>query len=306
MPQNIKKVQWHPACFAALNLEFMDNKHELEILQEQPINELPLRIDVLIIKKNNKSNIRNEIGKIFQAYNLIEYKSPDDELDFDAFLKGIAQAYLYKVDSKKSDKVQLKDISLTFIRMRKPNKLFRLLREYGFVIEEKYKGIYYIKGSAFVSIQIVVTRKLNLQNHRWIKSLTKQLDRENVEQLLSMTNQLQEISDKKYADVVWEVITRLNEELIKTMREERDMCKAMAEIFKPEVDAAVEAAVAVAVAAVKDTAFNDGFNDGFNNGIDDKGIQVFKNMIKRGFSRGDAQAIAEISDELVGRALAEC
>ena len=37
MSQHTKRVQWHPACFAALNLEFMDNKHELEILQEQPI-----------------------------------------------------------------------------------------------------------------------------------------------------------------------------------------------------------------------------------------------------------------------------
>ncbi len=68
------------------------------------------------------------------------------------------------------------------------------------------------------------------------------------------------------------------------------MCKAMAEIFKPEIDA----------------AFDDGFNNGFNNGIDDKGIQVFKNMIRRGFSVKEAQSLAEISDKLVERALAEC
>lgn len=95
------------------------------------------------------------------------------------------------------------------------------------------------------------------------------------------TIQLSEIEDKKFADSVWEVVTRQNVELIKKMREDEKMCKAMAEIFKPEIEAA------------------------FINGFDDKGIHVFKNMINRGFSREDAQSIAEISDELVERALAE-
>ena len=66
------------------------------------------------------------------------------------------------------------------------------------------------------------------------------------------------------------------------------MCKAMAELFKPEIDA----------------AFDNGFNNGFGDGVDNKGIQVFKNMIERGFSREEAQQLADISDELVERALA--
>ena len=69
------------------------------------------------------------------------------------------------------------------------------------------------------------------------------------------------------------------------LMEDKEMCKAMAELFKPEIDAA--------------------FDNGFNDGVDDKGLHVFKNMISRGFSKEDAQSIAEISDELVERALAE-
>lgn len=38
------RMQWHPAFFAALNLEFAKNKDDLEFLQEQSVNELPLRI----------------------------------------------------------------------------------------------------------------------------------------------------------------------------------------------------------------------------------------------------------------------
>lgn len=117
-----------------------------------------------------------------------------------------------------------------------------------FLIEEFCAGIYYVSRSDSIAIQIVVSKELD---------------------------------DKYYADSVWEIVTTQNKKLFEEMREDEDMCKAMAELFKPEIDAA------------------------FDNGVDNKGIQVFKNMIERGFSREEAQQLADISDELVKRALAE-
>ena len=67
------------------------------------------------------------------------------------------------------------------------------------------------------------------------------------------------------------------------------MCKALAEIMKPEID----------------EAFNNGFNNGFDDGTNNKGIQVFKNMITNGISKELAQKYAEISDSLVEKALSE-
>ena len=46
-----------------------------------------------------------------------------------------------------------------------------------------------------------------------------------------------------------------------------------------------------------------GLKKGLKQGIDEKGIQVFLNCIARGMSREDAQAIADISDSLVEKAL---
>ena len=63
------------------------------------------------------------------------------------------------------------------------------------------------------------------------------------------------------------------------------MCKALAEIMKPEID----------------EAFNNGFDDGTNN----KGIQVFKNMMSNGISEELAQKCAETSDSLLEKALPE-
>lgn len=222
------RLQWHPACFAALNLEFLENKEELEFFQEHSVSELPLRIDTLIIKKTRTHKLRNEIGDIFRCYNLVEYKSPRDEMTFNTFLKGIAEVYLYKI---KQEKTRIESYSLTFIRDRKPVALFQMLN-----------------------------------------SLTKKLSVEQVK------------------------------ELIEKLMEENVMCQALMEIMKPKFDAAVAEAVNAAVAEAKESAFN----DGFNGGIDDKGMKVFINMIKRGFSKEDAQAVAEISDELVEKALTMC
>ena len=90
-----KKVQWHPAFYGAMHLEFRENKEELEFTEEVILNTMPLRVDMLVVKRKFPCEIRNEIGKLFRKYNLIEYKSPEDTLNYDVFLKGIAYTYLY-------------------------------------------------------------------------------------------------------------------------------------------------------------------------------------------------------------------
>ena len=314
------RKQWHPAFFAALNLEFSKNKDDLEFLQEQSVNELPLRIDALIIKKTHNRKIRNEIGELFRWYNIVEYKSPEDELSFNTFLKGIAEVYLYKI---KQEKTRIDSYTLSFIRARKPVVLFAILKRYHFSVVEKYLGIYYVTGRNIIPIQIIVTNRLNKTEHIWLNSLTRALSLGQAKELINSTNELQDVKQKRFAEAVWEIVAKANEDLIEKIMEENIMCQALMEIMKPKFDAAVaeavDAALAVevpkAVAKVKESAFNDGFNDGFNNGfndgfnngfnggIDDKGIKVFCNMIKRGFSREDAQAMAEISDELVEKAI---
>ena len=48
---------------------------------------LPLRIDLLIIRKKAGEVIKNEIGTFFLGHNIIEYKSPDDSMNIDTFIK---------------------------------------------------------------------------------------------------------------------------------------------------------------------------------------------------------------------------
>ncbi len=80
------KIQWHPGFVAAMNLELAENRDDLIYEKEYNLNTKPLEIDLLVIKKDSDIQITNEIGKLFRGHNIMEYKSPDDHLDIDAFL----------------------------------------------------------------------------------------------------------------------------------------------------------------------------------------------------------------------------
>ena len=79
------KIQWHPAFCAAAELELRFNKDDLEFKREYNLSKKPLQMDLLIIEKRKGVQIQNEIGKIFRAHNIIEFKSPDDGMTIDNF-----------------------------------------------------------------------------------------------------------------------------------------------------------------------------------------------------------------------------
>ena len=83
------KIQWHPGFYGAAEIELIANKRDLEFLREYNLNKEPIRMDLLIIKKLSDVKIKNEIGHIFKKYNVIEYKSPDDELSIDDYYKTV-------------------------------------------------------------------------------------------------------------------------------------------------------------------------------------------------------------------------
>lgn len=276
-----KKVQWHPAFYGAMHLELKENKEALEFTEELILNTLPLRVDMLVVKKKVPCEIQNEIGRIFQKHNLLEYKSPEDALNYDVFLKGIAYAYLYKAKEEHVDEVKLEDMTLTFIREGKPIKLLEKLRKEKFLIEEKWAGIYYIIKEGSIKIQIVVTKELSRENHIWLNSLSTGMNEHNIKELVYTTKALRRLDEKVQADSLWEVVATVNREMVERVREDEKMCKALAEIMKPEIDEA------------------------FSNGQRESKILVFRNMIKDGISPEQAKKYVEINDQLAEQVLAE-
>ena len=237
--------QWHPAFCSAIKLELVENKEDLEYTNEYNINTKPIQVDLLVIKKSSDISINNEIGKIFRGHNIMEYKSPDDSLNLDTFVKVIGYACLYKANEKYFDEIRLEDITISLVRDRYPRVLMKWLKENKYLVIEAYPGIYYVEKEGMFPIQIIVGSRLNRNNHLWLKSLTQKMTETDVEKLVLQVKALSDLGDRNHAEAILQVSIKENLALFEKMKEEGDVVvsNVIMEFMKPEIDAVVKEAV---------------------------------------------------------------
>jgi hypothetical protein len=70
-------IKWHTAFVEALQLELEQYQDILEFKPEYQLNDEPLIMDVLVVKKVKDVVIAKNIGAIFKSDNVVEYKSPE-------------------------------------------------------------------------------------------------------------------------------------------------------------------------------------------------------------------------------------
>jgi len=228
------KKQWHPAFCAAIELEFREDKDLLQYEREYNLSKKPLQIDLLVIKKGVGRRLKNEIGDFFLGYNIMEYKSPGDDLNIDDLYKVLGYACIYKSETGGLDEIPDTDITISLVRENKPIKLLNDLTK-KYMVEEKSTGIYRIKGMLF-PLQILVTKKLDPILHSWLCSLTRSMKHESAENLLSNYSSLEDTSDKQNAGVIVDFVSNINTELfIQILKESDRMTEAMKELIAPEL-----------------------------------------------------------------------
>ena len=109
-------------------IEFGDEAKYLEFDPEHLISKKPMQIDVLV--KNEKHvKLKKNIGRVFRQYNIIEYKSPEDDLDIDDFYKTYAYACLYKSDAEAVDLIPADELTITFVCYHYPRNMLRKLEQ---------------------------------------------------------------------------------------------------------------------------------------------------------------------------------
>lgn len=234
-------TQWHPAFCSAIKLELVENKEDLDYINEYNINTKPIQIDLLVIKKSQDVSVNNEIGKIFRGYNIMEYKSPEDSLNVDTLIKVYGYACLYKSNESYVDEIQLDDITISLVREGYPRELFKWFKRNGYQVEEKFKGIYYVKKEGLFPIQIIVGKQLNSDNHLWLKSLSQKMTERDVEKLILRIQKLSDQGDKNHAESILQVSVKENRDIFDRMKEGSDaaMRNYLMEFMKPEIDALV-------------------------------------------------------------------
>lgn len=240
---NETKIQWHPAFCSAMELTFLKDAGALDYTSEFNLPAKPLQADFLVIKKNKDTQIRDEIGRIFRRYNLLEYKSPGDGLNIDTWYKTIAYGCLYKIlAGKRVDQIPADEITLTIVRRERPKKLLDRLAADGSEICCPYPGIYHVNGNTLFETQIIATKELPPETHIWLKALTRNIDEEEARQVVDGANRFPDASrEHRLADSVLQVAVSANHRMFEHLKKEDPiMCDALRELMKPELDEALE------------------------------------------------------------------
>lgn len=238
MPDSPEKLAWHPAFCAAAELEFIENKNELDYVREYNLNKEPLRIDLLIRKKYTSDvPLKNEIGHIMKMYNVIEYKSPDDSMNIDDFFKTIGYASLFKSLGSRVDEVKTDEITVSMFREAYPRELFSKLRREKYIITENYPGIFYITGSLPFPVQIIVISRLAPETHSSLRVLSYKAQISDIERFILKVNKYTEQGDIKNAESILQVSGPANYDLFEKLKRRNPiMCDFLKELMKDYVE----------------------------------------------------------------------
>ena len=191
----------------------------------------------------------------------------------------------YKSDTKNEDEIPVQDITLTFVSVKYPRKLIQhLKKEWGYRIEEKFQGIYYIrKEKDILPMQLIVTSRVSWDDNLWLHSLTNELKEK--EQIKHIVDEYKLNKSNQLYESVMDIIVKANYQKFEEAR--KYMCKALEELMADVIEEREKEAI----------------DRGMEQGIEAKGIEVFHNCLNQGMSVEQARLIAGISSELVQQEL---
>ncbi len=232
----LERKQWHGPYFGSMRLELKENGEGCEYDGEYILNTKALQIDMLARTKGEITWVLDEITQGFRRHNIIEFKSPDDALDLDVFYKTLGYGCLYKAQGSHVNAIHRMDISVTFIRERKPEKLLQELAELYDVVE-RAPGIYMLQGEGLLfAVQILVLREMTWEKHIWVTALQRQITREHARLLLLEMRKLEKVQEREWADSVLQLVIANNKEIFERLKGDEFMCQALRELMAEEID----------------------------------------------------------------------
>ena len=231
-----EKIQWHEGFYGAVEWELRAFRQDLTFETEHELSKKPLRVDLLIIKKNRDVKIDTSYARAFRRFNVIEYKSPEDSLTIDDFYKTIGYAMLYKGLGEHVNEVPSEELTVSLFRYGRPRNLFQALaEEAGITVEETYPGVYAVSGF-HIPVQIVVSKELTKEEQSALRLLTRSADEEETIRFVRSMESLTVPGDRNNARAALEVIAAANLKLFARIGREVSMEQVMRAIFGDEWD----------------------------------------------------------------------
>ena len=196
---------WHSAFVQAIQHELEDYRESLTFESEHQLTTEPLRIDVLIIKKEKDVVIKKNIARIFRQFNVVEYKGPGDSVTIEAYHKTQCYARLYVA----LNKLDINDVSVTIAATRLPKKLLTFLNGQ-YTVVHIMPGICTVVGDACPT-QIIVSEQLPEKDNLWLNSLRSGLTADRLERLALSSGQ--NVPMDAYFQVIGEANIKAMEDL---------------------------------------------------------------------------------------------
>ena len=230
------RINWHHAACEVLKIELEEYLDTLEFYEEYHLGKSKdaLRSDILVIKKLSELQISKQIATIFQTYNLIEYKSPADNLSIDDYYKLIGCGCIFRSITGKVNEVENRDITLTFLVSKFPVKLEKELKKRQIPLAKRAPGIYDIDREIF-RIQLIVNRKLDARENLWLRCLDSELKEKSLYEGLERSYARHKNEERYSAPmnaIVWSNYERKGESGI--------MCEALYDLFADELEERME------------------------------------------------------------------
>jgi hypothetical protein len=158
-----------------MRLELEPYKSVLEFISEHQLTAEPQKIDLVIIKKTPGAVIDKNIAQAFKRINIMEYKSPEDNVSVWDFYKALSYAAQYAYQNK-TDPAE--EMTVSLVVTRHPRELLKhIAKNKRYTVTEDSPGIYRITGG-LVDIQIIETKKLAPEENLWLKGLGRGLNAE--------------------------------------------------------------------------------------------------------------------------------
>lgn len=229
------RKQWTNAFVRLTEFLVEDYKDSVQVISEFELFRKPIKVDVLIIKRDENVVINNAVMRFFKLHNIVEFKSPKDNFNIEDFDKtlGYFHIYLSKERDSKKPPLTFNEVAITIVSVKKPHKTLEILRDernYK-IVETETSGIYYIiNGGTTPAIQLVISSELPNSDDDpsllWIRSFRDNLT---TEEAIEATKKAK---SKDYNDPVWDVLDFLLSANSNIKKEVKEMSTAYERVWQ--------------------------------------------------------------------------
>ncbi len=226
------KIKFHYGFYGAIKLIYDAAKSSYVFLQEQQLGDEPIRLDMLVVRKDGRHVLSDPIGQFFRGHNILDYKSPDDALSINDFYKSQGYACIYKALGN-VDEISGTELTVSIFRHAYPREMFVALAKEGRGTESNHPGIYRIIGPLTIPAQVVVTSQLPEGEYEALKILTRNAREADIIRFLEDNRNNHNAADNISA--ILRVSIAANETLFLRLEKEGLIVEAFERVFHKEL-----------------------------------------------------------------------